>query len=76
VETPRCKTSQINVESKAEHCDETRRTVIPKSFEIQRIQGTVFQDVRGIVKLKSSVEGVGVGRDPEKQYQEKTGSCG
>ena len=76
MKTPRRKTSQINIESKTENCDKAGRAVVPKFSEIQRLKGMVFQDVGGIVKLKSSVESVGIGRDPEKQDQEKTGSCG
>ena len=76
VKTPCRKAGQINVESEAEICNEAERMLMPKSSEIQGIKEAIFQDDQGIVELKRSGKSIGIGRDPEKQDQEKTGSCG
>ncbi|MFH1208243.1 MAG: hypothetical protein V1673_01625, partial [Candidatus Omnitrophota bacterium] len=76
VKAPCRKTSQINVKDETEIGDKAERIVTPEFSEIRGLEGTVFQDVEGIIKLKRSGKGVGIGRDPEKQDQEKTGSCG
>jgi hypothetical protein len=76
VKAPRRKTRQINIESKAEICDETKRIIMPKTSKIQRIKGAVFQDVEAIIELERSVKSVGIDPEPKEQDQEKTGSCG
>jgi hypothetical protein len=76
VKAPRLKTREINVESKTEICNESERIIMPKPFEIQRVKRAVFQDIYGIIKLKSAGESVGVGREPDEQDQEKTSSRG
>jgi hypothetical protein len=76
VKAPRRKTRQINIESEAEICDETKRIVMPKFSKIQRIKEAVFQDVEAIIELERSGKGVGIGRDPKEQDEEKTSSCG
>ena len=65
VKTPRRETGQINVESEAEVRDKSEGITPPKPSEIQRPKETGFQDVQGVVELKRSGEGVGIGPDPE-----------
>jgi hypothetical protein len=66
----------MNIESETEIRDKTERVVEPEFSEIQGLKETIFKDVGDIIELKRSGEGVGIGRDPEEQDQEKTGSCG
>lgn len=76
MKAPGLETGEIDIKDESEMSREAERIIAPEFPEIERVEVAIFQDSWDIVELENAREGVGVGRDPKEQDQEKTGACG